>query len=67
MAHFRFTYKNGLSVVVPQSEVYNEVYGEVKDKLHWNGVPLAQEIEGWSELCGEGESFETDDFTVECI
>lgn len=67
MAHFMFSYKSGLTVFVPQSEVYNEVYYEVGDALAPNGIPLAQEIEGWSELCHVGEKYVTDSFTVECV
>lgn len=67
MARFRFTYPSGLSVVVPQSEVFNEIYYDFPTALCENGIPLAQEVEGWSELCYIGERFISDKFVVECI
>ena len=67
MTHFMFSYKSGLTVFVPQSEVFNEVYYEVGDALAPNGIPIAQEIDGWSELCHVGEQYVTDSFTVECV
>ena len=67
MAHFQFTYNSGLTVFIPQTCVYDEVYYEVGEKLAPNGIPLAMEIECWSELACVGEKYITDNFTVECV
>lgn len=67
MAQFQFKFPSGFTFFVKQKEVYREVYAEVGDELAPNGIPLAQEIEGWSELCGVGEQYVTDTFTIECV
>ena len=67
MAQFQFIFPSGFTFFVKQREVYREVYAEVGDRLATNGNPLAQEIEGWSELCGPGEQYVTDTFTIECV
>lgn len=67
MARFQFIYPSGFTFFVKQDEVYREVYAEVGDTLAPNGIPLAQEIEGWSELCAIGEEYVTDMFTIKCV
>lgn len=67
MATFMFKFPDGFTFYVKQGEVFREVHAEVGDKLAPNGIPLAQEIEGWSELCGIGEEYITDSFIVECV
>lgn len=64
---FQFKFPSSFTFFVEQSEVYREVYAEVGDALAPNGIPLAQEIEGWSELATVGEEYITDTFTVECV
>lgn len=67
MTKFMFKFPNGFTFFVKQEEVYGEVYTLVGDKLAPNGIPLAQEIEGWSELSGIGEKYVTVGFIVECV
>ena len=67
MARFQFIFRNGFTFFVSQDGVFREVYAEVGDMLAPNGIPLAQEIEGWSELCAIGEEYVTDSFTVRCV
>lgn len=67
MAKFQFIFPSGFTFFSPQRNIYNRVYDEVGDRLAPNGIPLAQEIGGWSELCAVGEEYVTDFFTIKCV
>ena len=67
MIHFQFTFPSGFTFFVKQPDVYDSAYAEVGEKLAPNGVPLAMEIECWSEFAAPGEKYVTDMFTVECV
>lgn len=67
MIKFEIDFHNGMSCITAKRHIYRTIYDLVGEKLAPNGIPLAQEIEGWSELCGIGEEYITDKFTVKCI
>lgn len=67
MIEFDIIYPSGMVCVVGRKYIFDAIYEEVGDKTCDNGIPLAQEIEGWSELCHVGEEYHTDEFIVRCV
>lgn len=67
MIQFRILDKNDKSGRVryaTHNNLYNRVEEIVGDKLADNGIPVAIEVEGWGELAGVDEVYETDDIVV---
>lgn len=72
MVQFRFVPKKRCTkflypLLVNQKNVFNHVHAMVGDALTPDGIPVAQEVEGWSELCCVGDIYELDDFNIECV
>ena len=57
-----------LYLPVDEDKVYQaieRIFGE--DKQAANGIPLAQEVAGWADLCVVGDTYETEDFVAKCV
>ena len=72
MVQFRFVPKKRCTkflypLLVSQKNVFSHVHAMVGDALTPDGIPVAQEVEGWSELCSIGDCYELDDFNIECV
>lgn len=68
MATFQFHFPSGFTFFTDSRNLYHEAYVEFGDTLAPNGIPYAQEIEGWGELCTIGEEFIADrGITIECV
>ena len=46
-------------------ELIEEIVGDMECPC--NGIPYKIEVDGWADLAGEGEIYETKDFVVACL
>lgn len=67
MVEFKIAFPFGLTCIVGKKHLFEAIYDIVEDKVGSNGIPIAQEIEAWAELCHIGEEYEADGFIVKCV
>lgn len=56
-----------LYLPVDEDRVYTAIENLYGDRLADNGIPLAQEVAGWADLCVVGDTYETEDFVAKCV